>query len=833
MDTKHIFEAESQDIQGLFTSGSPSPYYYVPAYQRNFSWEKSELVKLFADICHGYSLLQKSKENATFIGSIILIKANKQKYKESVVGNKGPIPEKLFAIIDGQQRLTSLLLLLSVLHERLMSLYSGYKFSDDDSCQFLRRQVIKTLNDLTDIFLKKQAEANTGTATDYYPRLTREKIDAWDINDPIYDSSIASHLSKYGKIATVSYDFLTKGLDKAPEKDEETDQLWWFLKKSKIGKRVKWFYKIEESEGNEKFVNALAVFRKLVNKFCDLTLDAGRDEDTDEGLSEVPTIDRVFEINPWQHYRALLSDDLTEELDQLRGFIKREEEKLEKDNQPPLSDESKKGFLLLTQLTLLTRFVLNNVVVTKITAQTEDYAFDIFESLNTTGAPLTAIETFKPQVLLLKDSTSHEYIQTIDAELNKKTEGKRTNTENLLITFSLEEKGEKISSRLNAQRAFLKVFDRFDDEKKKSLFVKALFNSYSFIREAWQPEIRSGDEDPIPHSKQLVNLDDETQFCLDFLCKLNHSIVQPVLIRYYSEALLDKKKKSDFEEIVKACSAYSLLRRAASGGTNNIEQEYRKLLNGNGEKTKQICRLDAKNNENSLPSVDEVKQYLRDFLIEKGIDTREKWVEKVVNIPHYTASKVIARFLLIAAFDLDAFDSDFPSVEMEKAKKPNGFMKKDTWKDDLVQTLEHIVPQNRGEWNNPKYDCFYSGSNKNKDNPLMHGIGNLVLCPEAVNKSFGNKEWPIKRKAYEICALSSEGKAEELKKHYVNEFSEISLDKYKTTYAPTLRHLAYLDEKDLTDDFIKARGIQIAELAWNRVAPWLDLQPEKPTRMTK
>jgi hypothetical protein len=59
------------------------------------------------------------------------------------------------------------------------------------------------------------------------------------------------------------------------------------------------------------------------------------------------------------------------------------------------NQDQKEIFILL----LILRFVLQRVFVADIVAKKEEYAFEMFDSLNTTGDPLTAFETFKPKVV--------------------------------------------------------------------------------------------------------------------------------------------------------------------------------------------------------------------------------------------------------------------------------------------------------------------------------------------------------------------------------------------------------------------------------------------------
>lgn len=81
--------------------------YSVPVYQRPYSWETIQINVLLDDIFEAYNLPEIEKEEGYFVGSIYLHDTNKKL--------KGLISQ--YDIIDGQQRLTTLALLL-------LSLYS-------------------------------------------------------------------------------------------------------------------------------------------------------------------------------------------------------------------------------------------------------------------------------------------------------------------------------------------------------------------------------------------------------------------------------------------------------------------------------------------------------------------------------------------------------------------------------------------------------------------------------------------------------------------------------------------------------------------------------------
>lgn len=83
-------------ISDIFTSKFE---YHIPSYQRPYAWEKEQAETLFDDLLDFYR--NQPKDDNYFLGSIVLIKEDDE--------NK-----PLSYVIDGQQRLTSLTLFLSV-----------------------------------------------------------------------------------------------------------------------------------------------------------------------------------------------------------------------------------------------------------------------------------------------------------------------------------------------------------------------------------------------------------------------------------------------------------------------------------------------------------------------------------------------------------------------------------------------------------------------------------------------------------------------------------------------------------------------------------------------
>ena len=71
----------------------------IPEYQRDFVWTTNELSSFFDDLLEAFTEPKKKKENQYFIGSMVFEKTNNNKE---------------FIIVDGQQRVTSVFILISL-----------------------------------------------------------------------------------------------------------------------------------------------------------------------------------------------------------------------------------------------------------------------------------------------------------------------------------------------------------------------------------------------------------------------------------------------------------------------------------------------------------------------------------------------------------------------------------------------------------------------------------------------------------------------------------------------------------------------------------------------
>lgn len=115
--------------------------YEIPKYQREYSWGKKECTTLFNDII--------DNQSGYFLGSIISVKINKSSF----------LPGKYLQLIDGQQRMTSLSLLLLALSNKIKE----FKME-------LTSRQITLLSNLDQMLVYVTDDEST-----YIPRLTPQK----------------------------------------------------------------------------------------------------------------------------------------------------------------------------------------------------------------------------------------------------------------------------------------------------------------------------------------------------------------------------------------------------------------------------------------------------------------------------------------------------------------------------------------------------------------------------------------------------------------------------------------------------------------------------------
>lgn len=173
VDIERIFQATGQSSwQFLTTSGQGC---YIPAYQRPFSWSADNVDRLFEDAIHGLNLLKKRENTISFLGTVIAIHDTKHVTVQPIF--KSEMPPKVMTIIDGQQRISTFIMINIAIHNLVSKLLPQTAKRSEEHFKWLADQVETLAAALRQTLL---IDMTTGDK-DYklYPRLIRSYEDVW------------------------------------------------------------------------------------------------------------------------------------------------------------------------------------------------------------------------------------------------------------------------------------------------------------------------------------------------------------------------------------------------------------------------------------------------------------------------------------------------------------------------------------------------------------------------------------------------------------------------------------------------------------------------------
>lgn len=98
------FKPDEKNIRSLLKSGCR---FVIPRFQREYSWDKKNYQEFFGDMVNNLNVLNgKICDDQYFLGTMLFI------------GNFAEKPDKPIEVVDGQQRLTTITILFSVLSDR-------------------------------------------------------------------------------------------------------------------------------------------------------------------------------------------------------------------------------------------------------------------------------------------------------------------------------------------------------------------------------------------------------------------------------------------------------------------------------------------------------------------------------------------------------------------------------------------------------------------------------------------------------------------------------------------------------------------------------------------
>ena len=757
------YKSSGESIQDLFDSTEEG--FFVPLYQREYTWEEDNINQLFDDLILGVCELSEKGNAITFLGTTIFTTLGDKKQTVKT-GEERAQPTAVQIVIDGQQRISTLALISIQIIVKLQELLNGLPHRPPYSD--LHDAGSRSIDRLTKLHT---IELGRNANPPQKPKIIRAQDDRWthDGDDTTYVSPVAKYVATF--IRTKDARKALAILDPATE--------------SRVKRNV-----------------------ELIGKWLDAVCDAHIAE---TNLYDQFPVGTKIASARMQEYILGFTDK------KVKGVV----EKMEADK-----GENNYCATAIYQLLLLTYYLLNRCGINRLQPTHEEWGFDMFQALNATGTPLTVIETFLPQVMqaettddnVWEKTPSREYMDEIQElfEVTTTNEQKNKRTNELLGAFRLCYEGKNLGNKFSEQRRWLsKTYEKLPTIDKKREFISKLALIASFFYYAWYME-----ESKIPHHIDgLGEHPEEGEFVsllIRYLRDANSKLSAPILARFYGQAL-DKQQTTfdEFIESAKACVAFFTLWRSANS-TSGLPDIYRRYFKGSNAPVK-VDKHNWKKHPEQVSAKD-LKQYFLEVLKNNGITDKKAWIAASERFLFYNELKTICRFMLFVSGHDRIADNESPGLTSTGTQGTCSLLKLSQWVAKDLKSIEHVAPQNP--------PSAHMWDPKIYENNLVHQVGNLVLLPLDVNKYADNKNWAVKYLYYchigerdmaklEQFKIDAEKKGIVLSKRATKALSEVQ-------YSCATEAVLCVGENGIWDaELIRKRTRQIKELAWEVLFSWL------------
>lgn len=732
---------------------------YIPSYQRQFTWDAQQIERLFEELLVGFNRAAEGGP-LTCLGPTVLFDG-----RNSVRDTPDDIlPLRVLHVVDGQQRLTSLLILIGELARRLRhTLSSSAPRALTEEARNARDRMVTCCDGLERCLWTTERSVGGQGPYAYLPRIIRQEVDVWGNSerDARYESLIALYLHERAR-------------DRAGEMPHEAA-----ARDAKLR----------------------PVVDIIANNISQIEMpDEGETEDRlDEGRFDAELLGGLNELRLGEDARP--ADE---------------------------TGQHQEGALRVARLMHLADFLLDDVILLQILAPDEDSAFALFEPLNATGQPLTSIETFVPLVVkaeggsaAYRDSLSEECFRVVDgyvpAELPAGERAKRVSA--LLTAFALVQDGTKLAHNVLDQRRYLRTtYLALQSEQATAIsrqrhFVQGIAETASFLSSVWD----------IADARVTGVSDRAAALSLEVLRRSDHSIVIPLLVRYRERAtrMQTAEATAEFGIVIRAISAFWTIWRSSMSRVSGIDGFHRRLMNGEREGTALGPMSRMAREAEELPTVAEVKSVLRQSLAQTlKVGDAESWSRRVLTQPLYHNQRIVVRYILMCAHDDTIVDLDNQGHGKRGVEGSWPTRSVDLLADNY--SLEHIAPQSRPA-NDNSYDAkLYDEGEVDRLGNLMlipSAVNQLLQ-----NHPWGLKRRVFAVMAAQDPSERDEA-IRDLRRDARRRSITLGEDNLTTLregkYVPFGQFVARNTARQFSRAYVKERGSVLARLAWERL--WRDL----------
>lgn len=774
------FTHSADSLQSFFSQ--PGRGFYIPYYQRNYSWDDENAEKLVTDIFSGIKRTLAKPDNSIFLGTVIL-----HDEKNVTLGTHTDTPNlltKVSNVVDGQQRITSIAMLACVLSNSISDAVTQLKSYSSLANEFavLADELDNEQPEIREFFsveIKKN-----GAAPRYKPLIIR----AGDVtSNPVSDQWTLSGVVRDFYRSNTSA-FLSQFIAGVPLANINTDD--------RVGSVIEVFQSQIDSEING----------------------------ADFALAR-----RLFEAN------GAASGSLL-------NFMAYPPNLLNIQSLPPNAQSAFYGGMLLLAACF---FLRNSCYLVVIECLDLGLAFDMFQSLNATGTPLTAFEVFKPMIVR---TWAANYAMAIKPEVDRidrvfETErtasGKEELTDKVIVSSALIYNGEVISKRFSDERDWLSNTLPQPLTSLAKDFVVCIADQAEYCMHFIQPRRSPRNAQTFGLVSRLQGLGlstvqaDISAFCIFFLRDAGHQFAHSVLSIFYAKLLRAQGNTAtvagvatEFQSVCMATAAFFTLWMGVPQG-RFPDSDYRQLFQS---PTANMSVATGASNQNEAF----VKSAFRNALAAHGIydatnvaAARQLWVDQAKGSPWY-ARKAVCRFALFVAFHDAAPDLARGSEGLFTNGMPNSanFLNCRAWHASEYEVIEHVATRDRPA--TIKFPAHFDQTIYPGNFSVVDKIGNLTLLSGPVNSSVYS-EWPDKVYYYwnlttpRSTAAGPSGAALMAALRLTSIPPGLSALTAASNYLPHLAPLAHRGEAGLEWDsnFIDQRSEHICGRVFDKLDGWL------------
>ena len=164
-------------------------HYHVPKYQREYTWGRTEWEQLLVDI--------EENDIGYFMGSIICIDDNNE---------LGPGESRIFEVVDGQQRLTTLSIVLMSIYYRLLELEESLLSEDEEEKDDYRL----LLSNIRKQLVYKKSVINRTESGYFQDKSNKTKFCFLRVQPSTQNSNLSDYLQILNELELIKGDFKSK-----------------------------------------------------------------------------------------------------------------------------------------------------------------------------------------------------------------------------------------------------------------------------------------------------------------------------------------------------------------------------------------------------------------------------------------------------------------------------------------------------------------------------------------------------------------------------------------------------------------------------------------------